>query len=59
MLLHFNPMRVRAGEESDAEVDAVLERFALDVRNHSNMAPEMWDKACALMEANSGGLGDC
>lgn len=52
VLLHMNPLRNYASAESrEADVDAVLERFALDVKNHATMEPAMWDAACKYMQA--------
>jgi hypothetical protein len=55
VLVHINPLRVgmniEEGGGAGAEGDAILEKFALDVKNHATMAPEMWNKALACMKA--------
>jgi hypothetical protein len=58
VLLHFNPMRVGgAEEETHSEADEVLERFALDVRNHTGMAPGAWEIARKFVQSQTGSLG--
>lgn len=59
VLLHFNPMRVSAEEDTHSEADEVLERFALDVRNHTGMAPGAWDAARKFVQSQTGSLGTC
>lgn len=52
VLLHINPLRNYATTESrEAEVDSVLEKFALDVKNHATTEPAMWDEACKFMQS--------
>lgn len=52
VLLHINPLRSYSTAESrEADVDCVLEKFALDVKNHTTMEPAMWDAACKYMQS--------
>lgn len=55
VLVHINPLRagmaLEDGGGAGAEGDNVLQQFALDVKNHATMAPEMWDAALAHLHA--------
>jgi hypothetical protein len=58
VLLHFNPLKAGGAEESsNSEADEVLERFALDVRNHTGMAIGAWDAARKFVQSQTGSLG--
>jgi hypothetical protein len=58
VLLTFNPLKATSGDERDQETDAVLRKFALDIRNSGHEAAEMWEKAHSCLEAHKGSIGE-